>query len=119
MKKVRQIALTCLLLLALCFCATTTTAFKSGDTVIIGGIKPVLQDEMGCMPAILEMIFRYNGVDMDKRKIADELGQGYGGTKLNTIDPFLNKHGFVAGRVDFSTIKQHINGQAPVIVAGK
>ncbi len=106
-------------LVALCIsCAGPTKTIESGDRVIIGGIKPVIQDTNGCLPACLEMVMRYNGIDIDKRKIADEI-QGSFGTSWDKVYPFLRKHGFVLMMIHVDSIRRNIDERVPVIVSGR
>ncbi len=109
-----------LVLFAYSGCATVTQPVNTQDTVVIGGIKPVIQDSMGCAPAVLEMIVQYYGVNLDKRQIAKETGMTMGGTKVKEMLLFLKRQGLTAESLPSSDlIKSYIKQGVPVIAEGK
>lgn len=107
-------------------CTTVpTTSVLTEHKIIIGGIKPVTQGRMACLPACLEMVMRYYGCDkIDQRKIGDELGQTLGGTKWNLVSSFLQRYDlkaefFYDGTETKFLIRDYIRQQIPVIAEGK
>jgi ABC-type bacteriocin/lantibiotic exporter with double-glycine peptidase domain len=106
-------------------CTTVPTiSVLTEHKIIIGGIKPIIQERMACLPACLEMVMRYYGYNINQRKIGGELGQTLGGTKWNLVSPFLQRYGlkaefFYDGTEIKFLIRNYIREQIPVIVEGR
>ncbi len=108
-----------LLLVLLSSCAAPTQSVKTEDSTIIGGIKPVIQDDNGCLPACLEMVLRYYGVDLNKRQIADQIGQLKLYSTWDKVPALLGKYGLCVKTIQDSEAKSYIEQGIPLIARGK
>ncbi len=120
-----------ILLLALIFGCTTLPPIKNPQNTElnlpsqcrIDGIKPIKQDDNGCVPACLKMVFKFYGKELDKNIIADWIQRGYGTTPQD-LEQFVRWNGFNVfsfsdWRPDKRKIKYFISQGYPVLVGGQ
>jgi hypothetical protein len=90
---------------------------------LIEGIHPIKQGYQGCVPACIEMVFRFYGKELDKDAVADWI-QRARGTTPEALEQFLgwqgfNVHTFSDWRARKSRIKYFLSQGYPVIAGGK
>lgn len=89
----------------------------------IDGIKPIKQDHNGCVPACLEMVFKFYGRELHKDVIANWIQKGKGTTPQD-LEQFVKWNGFNIfsfsdWRSDKRKIKYFLSQGYPVLVGGQ
>jgi len=93
------------------------------ERVLIEGIKNrQTQGPSDCVPVSLEMLFRFYGVEADRREIADQVQRTRGTYTKRDVPPYVKKRGFnfdsfADTSEDKRRIKYYLSQRVPVCVS--